>query len=68
MYEHIAITVAMVISIFNFVFTYSVAKVVLEHSQIVILLAKYVSLLTELYSGLNTTCEGRTFGVEVKNE
>ena len=68
MYEHIAITVAMVISIFNFVFTYSVAKVVLEHSQIVILLAKYVSLLTELYSGLNTTCEWRSFGVENESD
>lgn len=68
MYEHIAITVAMVISIFNFVFTYSVAKVVLEHSQIVILLAKYVSLLTELYSGLNTTCERRPFGVENESD
>lgn len=68
MYEHIAITVAMVISIFNFVFTYSVAKVVLEHSQIVILLAKYVSLLTELYSGLNTTCEWRPFGVENESD
>ena len=40
MYEHIAITVAMVISIFNFVFTYAVAKVVLKHDQIISFLIK----------------------------
>ena len=53
MYEHIAITVAMVISIFNLVFTYSVAKTVLEHTKVISLLAKTVAVLTEFYAALN---------------
>lgn len=54
MYEIIAITVAMVISIFNFIFTYSVAKIVLEHTKVISLLAKTVAVLTEFYSVLNS--------------
>lgn len=54
MYEIIAITVAMVISIFNLVFTYSVAKTVSEHIS---LLAKTVAVLTEFYAALNTTTD-----------
>ena len=57
MYEHIAITVAMVISIFNFVFTYSVAKVVLNHAQTISLLVKHALLLDELYFSSNTTTD-----------
>jgi hypothetical protein len=55
MYEVIAITVAIVISVFNFVFTYAVAKVVLKHDQIISVLIKNASLLTECYS-LLTKC------------
>lgn len=54
MYEIIAITVAIVISVFNFIFTYAVAKVVLEHAKVLSLLARAVSLLTELYHDLIT--------------
>lgn len=54
MYEIIAITVAMVISIFNLVFTYSVAKTVSEHTKVISLLAKTVAVLTEFYSVLNS--------------
>lgn len=53
MYEHIAITVAMVISIFNLVFTYSVAKTISEHTKVLSLLAKTVAVLTEFYAALN---------------
>ncbi len=57
MYEIIAITVAMVISIFNFVFTCSVAKVVLNHAQIISLLVKHALLLDKLYLSSNTTTD-----------
>ena len=57
MYEIIAITVVIVISIFNFIFTYAVAKVVFEHAKVLSLLAKAVSLLTTLYDGLKTTTD-----------
>lgn len=57
MYEIIAITVAIVISIFNFIFTYGVAKVVFEHTKVLSLLARVVSLLTTLYDGLITTTD-----------
>lgn len=53
MYEIIAIPVAMIILIFNFVFTYSVAKTVSEHTKVISLLAKTVAVLTEFYSVLN---------------
>lgn len=49
MYEVIAITVVIIVSIFNFVFTYSVAKVVLNHDQTISLLVKNALLLTELH-------------------
>lgn len=57
MYEIIAITVAIVISILNFMFTYAVAKVVMEHAKVLSLLARAVSLLTTLYDGLITTTD-----------
>lgn len=57
MYEIIAITVAIVISIFDFIFTCSVVKVVFKHAQIMSLLAKGVSLLTELYLSSNKTTD-----------
>lgn len=46
---NIAISVVVIIvSIFNFVFTCSVAKVVLNHAQIISLLVKHALLLDEL--------------------
>lgn len=57
MYELIAITVAIVISVFNFVFTYAVAKVVLNHAQTISLLVKHALLLDELYFSSNTTTD-----------
>ena len=57
MYEIIAITVAIGISIFNFIFTYGVGKVVFEHAKVLSLLARAVSLLTTLYDGLITTTD-----------
>lgn len=57
MYEIIAITVVIVISIFNFVFTYAVAKVVLNHAQTISLLVKHALLLNELYFSSNTTTD-----------
>lgn len=57
MYEVIAITVVIIVSIFNFVFTYSVAKVVLEHAQVISALAKGFLLLSELYLGSNATTD-----------
>lgn len=57
MYEVIAITVAIVISIFNFVFTYAVAKVVLNHAQTISLLVKHALLLDELYFSSNATTD-----------
>nr|DAE20636.1 MAG TPA: hypothetical protein [Siphoviridae sp. ctJ3t72] len=57
MYELMAITVAMIISIFNLVLTYLVAKTVSEHTKIISLLAKTVAVLTEFYAELNTTTD-----------
>lgn len=57
MYEIIAITVAIVISVFNFIFTYAVAKVVLNHAQTISLLVKHALLLDELYFSSNTTTD-----------
>ena len=57
MFGIIAITVAIVISILNFMFTYSVAKVVYEHSQVISALAKGFLLLSELYLGSNATTD-----------
>lgn len=57
MYEVIAITVAIVISIFNFVFTYAVAKVVHESCSKISLLVKHALLLDELYFSSNTTTD-----------
>lgn len=57
MYEVIAITVVIIVSIFNFVFTYSVAKVVLEHAQVISALAKGFLLLSELHLSSNTTTD-----------
>lgn len=57
MFEIIAITVAIVISVFNFIFTYAVAKVVLNHAQTISLLVKHALLLDELYFSSNTTTD-----------
>lgn len=57
MYEVIAISVVIIISIFNFVFTYAVAKVVLNHAQTISLLVKHALLLDELYFSSNTTTD-----------
>jgi hypothetical protein len=57
MYETTAIIVVMIISIFNFIFTYSVAKTLSEHTKVISLLAKTVAVLTEFYSALNTTTD-----------
>lgn len=57
MYELIAITVAIVISVFNFIFTYAVAKVVLNHAQTISLLVKHALLQDELYFSSNTTTD-----------
>lgn len=57
MYETMAIIVAMIISIFNLVFTYSVAKTVSEHTKVISLLAKTFAVLTEFYAALNTTTD-----------
>lgn len=57
MYEVIAITVVIIVSIFNFVFTYSVAKVVLNHDQRISLLVKNALLLTELHLSSNATTD-----------
>ena len=57
MFEIIAITVAIVILVFNFIFTYAVAKVVLEHAQVISALAKGFLLLSELYLGSNATTD-----------
>lgn len=54
---NIAISVVIIVSIFNFVFTYSVAKVVLNHAQIISLLVKHALLLDELYLSSNTTTD-----------
>lgn len=49
--------VIIIVSIFNFVFTYSVAKVVLKHDQIISVLIKNASLLTKCYLSSNTTTD-----------
>lgn len=49
---NIAISVVIIISIFNFVFIYSVAKVVLKHDQIISFLIKNASLYV-WYKGTN---------------
>lgn len=54
MYEIIAVTVAVVISVFNLIFICGVGKIVMEHAKVLSLLAKAVSLLTTLYDGLIT--------------
>lgn len=55
---NIAISVVVIIiSIFNFVFTYAVAKVVLNHDQTISLLVKHALLLDELYFSSNTTTD-----------
>lgn len=54
---NIAISVVIIVSIFNFVFTYSVAKVVLKHDQIISVLIKNASLLTKCFLSLNTTTD-----------
>lgn len=57
MYEVIAISVVIIVSILNFVFTYAVAKVVLNHAQTISLLVKHALLLDELYFSSNTTTD-----------
>lgn len=57
MYELIAISVVIIVSIFNFVFTYAVSKVVLNHAQTISLLVKHALLLDELYFSSNTTTD-----------
>lgn len=57
MFEIIAITVAIVILVFNFIFTCAVAKVVLNHAQTISLLVKHALLLDELYFSSNTTTD-----------
>lgn len=57
MYELIAISVVIIVSIFNFVFIYAVAKVVLNHAQTISLLVKHALLLDELYFSSNTTTD-----------
>lgn len=47
---NIIIGILLFISIFNFVFTYSVSKVVLKHDQRISVLIKKVSLLIKGYS------------------
>lgn len=54
---NITISVVIIVSIFNFVFTYSVAKVVLKHDQIISVLIKSALLLTELHLSSNTTTD-----------
>lgn len=57
MCELIAIAAVIIISIFNLVFTYSVAKTVSEHTKVISLLAKTVAVLTEFYSAINPTTD-----------
>lgn len=70
MYEIIAITVVIIFSVFNFIFTYAVAKVVLKHDQIISFLIKNASLLTECYSLLTERylSSNTTSDKEDKNE
>lgn len=48
------IGIVLFISIFNFIFIYSVAKTVMEHNQIISLLVKDALLLTEFHLSSNT--------------
>lgn len=52
---NIIIGIVLFISIFNFIFIYSVAKIVMEHNQIISLLVKDALLLTECHLSSNTT-------------
>lgn len=54
---NIAISVVIIVSIFNFVFTYAVAKVVLNHAQTISLLVKHALLLDKFYFSSNTTTD-----------
>lgn len=54
---NIVISVVIIVSIFNFVFTYAVAKVVLNHAQTISLLVKHALLLDKFYFSLNTTTD-----------
>lgn len=67
---NIAITVVIIVLIFNFVFIYSVAKVVLKHDQIISVLIKNASLLTKCYSLLTERYldSNTTTNKEDKNE
>lgn len=67
---NIAISIVIIISVFNFIFTYSVLKTVSLHDQIISVLVKNNSLITKGYSILieryldsNTTTD-----TEDKNE
>ena len=67
---NIAISIVIIISVFNFIFTYSVLKTVSLHDQIISVLVKNNSLITKGYSILieryldsNTTTD-----IEDKNE
>lgn len=67
---NIAISIVIIISVFNFIFTYSVLKTVSLHNQIISILVKNNSLITKGYSILieryldsNTTTD-----IEDKNE
>lgn len=67
---NIVISVVIIVSIFNFVFTYSVVKVVLKHDQIISFLIKNASLLTKGYSLLTERylSSNTTTNKEDKNE
>lgn len=54
---NIIIGIVLFISIFNFIFIYSVAKIVMKHDQIISLLVKDALLLTELHLSSNTTTD-----------
>ncbi len=47
---NIAISIVIIISVFNFIFTYSVLKTVSLHNQIISILVKNNSLITKGYS------------------
>ncbi len=47
---NIAISIVIIISVFNFIFTYSVLKTVSLHDQIISILVKNNSLITKGYS------------------
>lgn len=54
---NIIIGIVLFISIFNLIFIYSVAKIVMEHNQIISRLVKDVLLLTELHLISNITTD-----------